>query len=102
MATHRSRGLIVTLCIALIALVVAAGPAWPLAGGLDPTFDDDGVVVTPVSDRSTGNDVLVQPDGQIVVVGSSTQPGGLPARPTLVRYLAGGGLDASFDGDGIV
>ena len=99
-SAHRSRGPIVALCIALIALVVAAGPAWPLAGGLDPTFDGDGVVLTPVSDRSIGNDVLVQPDGRIVVVGRFVPTGDL-MQPTLVRYLAGGGIDATFDDDGI-
>ena len=73
----------------LIALVVAAGPAWPLAAGLDPTFDGDGVVMTTVSDRSIGNDVLAQPDGRIVVVGRFVPTGGL-MQPTLVRYLRRG------------
>jgi uncharacterized delta-60 repeat protein len=100
LSAQRSRRPIVALCLALVVLVVVAGPAWPLAGGLDPTFDGDGVVVTPVSDRSIGNDVLVQPDGRIVVVGRFVPTGGL-MQPTLVRYLAGGGIDASFDGDGI-
>ena len=95
----RSLRPIVALCLALVALIIVAGPAWP-AGGLDPTFDGDGVVMTPVSDRSAGNDVLVQPDGRIVVVGRAIPTGGL-MQPTLVRYLAGGGLDATFDGDGI-
>ena len=99
LATVR-RYLISALGLALVALVVVAGPAWPLAGGLDPTFDGDGVVMTPVSDRSIGNDVLVQPDGRIVVVGRFIPTGGL-MQPTLVRYLAGGGIDASFDDDGI-
>ena len=96
----RSGRLIVTLCLALLALVTGAGTGWPMAGGLDPTFDGDGVVVTPVSDRSIGNDVLVQPDGRIVVVGRFVPTGGL-MQPTLVRYLAGGGIDASFGVDGI-
>ncbi len=100
MSAHCSRGLIVALSIALIALAVVAGPAWPLAGGLDPTFDGDGVVVTPVAHDSTGEGVLVQPDGRIVVVGWSVQPE-VPPQPTLVRYLPGGGIDASFGVDGI-
>ena len=78
-----------------------AGPAWPLASGLDPTFDDDGIVLTPVSDRSSGHDVVVQPDGRIVVVGSFI-PSGDSTQPVLVRYLSGGGIDPSFGGDGIV
>jgi hypothetical protein len=80
-AAPRSGRLIVALCIALVAVVTVTEPAWPLAGALDTTFDGDGVVVTPVADGSTGEDVLVQPDGRIVVVGWSVQPDGLPPQP---------------------
>jgi uncharacterized delta-60 repeat protein len=57
-------------------------------GGLDATWDDDGKVTTDFGRFEVCEDVLVQPDGHVVVVGTSTQdgPGGdwaLPAtRPT--------------------
>ena len=101
MPAPRLRRLLLAVCLASAALIEGAAPAWPLASGLDPTFDDDGVVVTPVGEHSSGRDVLVQPDGRIVVVGSSSTGFSTPGQPTLVRYLPGGETDVSFDGDGI-
>lgn len=68
-----------------------------------PTFDvGDGIVTTPISlsDNEGGHDVLIQPDGQIVVTGYSQN--GSNRDFTLVRYNADGTLDGSFGTGGIV
>ena len=85
-------------------LVVAGGSGsdvafvrYDAAGHLDSTLGGRGTVVT---DLGTDNDgagaVAVQPDGRIVVAGQ--RDGDL----ALMRYSAGGALDPSFDGDGII
>jgi uncharacterized delta-60 repeat protein len=86
------------------ALIVAGGSGddvalarYDVAGRLDPTLGVRGTVVT---DLGTADDaagaVIVQPGGRIVVAGQ--RDGDL----ALLRYSAGGTLDPSFDGDGIV
>ena len=86
------------------AMVVAGGSGgdvalarYDAAGRLDPSLGGSGTVVTDLgSDNDAAGAVVVQPDGKIVVAG---QRGGDLA---LMRYSAGGMLDPSFDGDGIV
>jgi uncharacterized delta-60 repeat protein len=69
-------------------------------GALDPSFDGDGLVVTPIS---AGDDIVfdlaVQPDGKLIAAGWSS-PGGFDI--AIARYNPDGSLDSSFDGDGIV
>ncbi|HEX8287321.1 MAG TPA: hypothetical protein VF556_04965 [Pyrinomonadaceae bacterium] len=70
---------------------------------LDPSFDGDGKVTTQIgSSGSKGNDAVLQPDGKIVVVGSTSPDGNFPGsyQIAVVRYNADGSLDTSFDGDG--
>jgi len=67
-------------------------------GSLDPTFDGDGMVTTPIAgggDEATS--VAIQPNGRIVVAGTDSRE-----RFAVVRYRADGSLDATFGGDGIV
>jgi uncharacterized delta-60 repeat protein len=68
----------------------------PSVGGLDPTFGVGGLVRTPFVGGSSAQAVALQPDGKIVVAGSS---GGAFA---LARYNPDGSLDRSFDLDGKV
>lgn len=71
-------------------------------GSLDTTFDGDGIVQTSFEIGSCGvSDVLIQPDGKIVVVGYSYAAPGVKGF-TLIRYNSDGSLDSSFDGDGKV
>lgn len=71
-------------------------------GTLDPTFDGDGRVTTD----SGGNQpdatlaVTLQPDGKIIVVGSS-DAGGV-RRFAVIRYNTDGSLDTSFNETGKV
>ncbi|MEZ5842969.1 MAG: hypothetical protein R3D27_04465 [Hyphomicrobiaceae bacterium] len=72
-------------------------------GTLDTSFGGgDGIVTTPVgSSTDQGFSVAMQPDGRIVVAGSSRI--GSADDFALVRYNADGTLDTSFGGgDGIV
>ncbi len=71
------------------------------AGSLDPSFDSDGKVTTPVlNSHDYALAVAIQPDGKIVAVGYSDN--GSNGDFALVRYNADGSLDTTFDGDGKV
>jgi uncharacterized delta-60 repeat protein len=68
-----------------------------LANGTpDPSFDGDGLKRIDPGTLDYGSDVLVQPDGKILVTGTSD------AQFLAVRLTGGGALDQSFDGDGFV
>ena len=66
-------------------------------GVLDPGFGGDGIVQTAVGDASLAQAVAVQPDGKILVAGSSTD-----STAVIVRYLIDGSLDGGFGSGGIV
>jgi uncharacterized delta-60 repeat protein len=65
-------------------------------GELDPSFGEDGLVVTELAGKSAALDAVLQPDGKVVVAGNA---GGDFA---LARYGPDGTLDPSFGKDGIV
>jgi uncharacterized delta-60 repeat protein len=67
-------------------------------GSLDPSFDGDGLVVTPIS-TGVVFDLAVQSDGKLIAAGWSN-PGGFDI--AMARYNPDGSLDGSFDGDGMV
>ena len=70
-------------------------------GSLDPGFGGDGTVTTDFGSFADGaSDVLVQPDGRIVAVGSAVRES--DDRLAVARYLPDGALDPSFGGDGSV
>jgi len=69
-------------------------------GSLDPAFDGNGKVVTPIGAYAAANDVAIQPDARIVAAGF--QSDGSRQVIALVRYNSDGSRDASFDSDGIV
>jgi uncharacterized delta-60 repeat protein len=79
----------------------------PSGGLLDPTFGSGGLVTTsPVSGgriRNVGGASVIQPDGKIVVVGSSYNEASLnTGYIDLVRYNPDGTLDRSFNKGGVV
>ncbi|MBV5330793.1 MAG: hypothetical protein JZU65_24695, partial [Chlorobium sp.] len=68
-------------------------------GDLDTTFSDDGVVKTKVWDESSGNDVVVQSDGMILVAGSTENSGDDEAHDfLLIRYNADGTFNDTLNG----
>jgi uncharacterized delta-60 repeat protein len=72
-------------------------------GSLDTTFGrGDGIVTTDMSSSwDAADDVAIQPDGKIVVVGTAHSFAG-DANFAVARYNANGSLDRSFSGDGKV
>jgi uncharacterized delta-60 repeat protein len=87
--------------------IVAVGAAMPVSyyaydvalarydtdGNLDPTFNDDGMVMNDLN-SITGYSVAIQVDGRIVV--------GAAPFFTLLRYTSEGSLDSSFGTGGMV
>ena len=86
--------------------VLAAGTTWNGAnfdfaiarynvnGSLDNTFSDDGKQVTDFDSNDEAISLVVQPDGKIIVGGSSD------ITFALARYNTDGSLDATFSEDG--
>ena len=70
-------------------------------GSLDTSFGIGGIVTTDIdSNNDTSMAVAIQPDGKLVVAGSSSN--GSNKNFAVVRYNTDGSLDTSFDDDGIV
>ena len=70
-------------------------------GSLDGTFDMDGKVTTDFGSPSEeGADIALQPDGKILVAGSTSS--GNNGDFALARYNSNGSLDTAFDTDGKV
>ncbi len=69
-------------------------------GSLDTAFDGDGKVITDLPDSQIGNDIVIQPDGKIVVAGSSSA--GLNSDFIVARYNPNGTLDTTFNTNGYV
>jgi uncharacterized delta-60 repeat protein len=65
-------------------------------GELDKTFDQDGAVGIDSGGQENLNAVAIQPDGRIVVAGSTT----VGNDAAVYRLLTTGELDKTFDGDG--
>ena len=85
--------------------VTAIGVArFDTGGVLDPTFNGTGQVTTHVGAFHDGAvQVLIQPDGKIVVVGTTaTVADGSDADIVVVRYNDDGTLDGGFGSGGIV
>lgn len=81
------------------------GVLWCASAGavikLDPTFGYNGRLAVELGAKNGGHAVLVQPDGKILVAGSSADSmGGLNF--SLLRFHPNGTPDTSFDGDGSV
>jgi uncharacterized delta-60 repeat protein len=77
-------------------------------GALDTSFGTGGRVVTDFGSRDYMRDMVVYPDGHIVVVGEVLTTSGTKKNPVsdwdfgLARYIANGTLDTTFNNSGIV
>ena len=80
-------------------LCAANAPAFA-ATMLDPGFGLKGRVAVELGVKNSGHAALVQPDGKIVVAGSSSMGNALNF--SLLRFNPDGTPDASFNGDGSV
>lgn len=65
-------------------------------GSLDPSFGTDGQLVTPWSVADQTHELLVQPDGKVVVTGSD-----IDGNLVVARYLDNGAPDPSFGRGGV-
>ncbi len=89
--------------VAVIVSLAFSAAAIAAAGDLDPSFSGDGRQTTNFAFQSgdDANDVAIQSDGKIVVVGGNSVQGGREANNfILARYNPNGTLDTSFSGDG--
>jgi uncharacterized delta-60 repeat protein len=99
--TTKRAGSRLVLAASLLA-VLFIHPAQATLGGLDGNFGTGGKVTTKIGNGNDyGNDLVRQPDGKLVVAGSSYQNATL-GDFALARYNANGSLDTSFNGTGKV
>jgi uncharacterized delta-60 repeat protein len=72
-----------------------------LKNGLpDPTFGNGGQVISPATTADEfAQDLLLQPDGKMLVAGHATLPD--RGQVLLARYLPNGSLDVSFGASGV-
>lgn len=100
--THRSTLLIVmVLSITLLTnILVSAADS-----DLDSSFDGDGILTTDHAEFEQINDIVIQPDGKIVVAGHSGIFHGFFQQSfeiMVARYNIDGSLDSTFGSGGIV
>jgi uncharacterized delta-60 repeat protein len=89
--------------LSLVGALTLGGAALAAPGDLDSSFSSDGKVAT---NFTAGEDepfaIAIQPDGKILAGGGSPLGRQTDAKFAIARYLPGGGLDATFSGDGQV
>jgi len=71
------------------------------SGVADPSFGDNGIVITYVDSWNYGFDIMLTSDSKIYISGT-TGPMSLTSDFLLIRYLSDGSYDNTFDDDGIV
>jgi uncharacterized delta-60 repeat protein len=71
-------------------------------GSLDPSFGSRGLVTTDFGWDDSAKALAVQPDGKIVVAGSTYSSTAQTASIALARYLPNGHLDSTFGTGGLV
>jgi uncharacterized delta-60 repeat protein len=87
--------------VALVCMAPLAAEA--AAGDLDPSFDGDGVQTLPFSNSyAVADEVALQSDGKVVVLGTAHSSVGIVSDFALVRLLPSGDLDTSFGDKGRV
>ena len=99
-----------SILVAIAATLVAAGVAGSAPGNLDPTFSNDGWLLSRDFASSlrdyearTAEDIALQPDGKIVAAGELHDVS--PSTTYLLgalRYTADGDLDRSFGQGGVL
>lgn len=88
------------LVVALLIAGLRLGTKAASPGALDGTFSTDGRVTTNILANDDASDIVVQPDGKIVVVGGRDTISAT-ADFVVIRYNPDGSLDTTFDTDGV-
>jgi uncharacterized delta-60 repeat protein len=86
--------------LALAAGVMSSFASANTPGTLDTNFNAVGIALTQIGSSSEAHDVVIQPDGKVIVAGSAVVAGNRDF--ALARYNADGTLDPGFSTDGIV
>jgi uncharacterized delta-60 repeat protein len=100
-----NRSLLLSLVAALCALTGFTPSASAAPADLDPTFASNGILFQrfAAADWGRGSDVVVQPDGKILVGGEGyPDGGGSGSAQLLARFNPDGSLDHSFGIGGYV
>ena len=90
-----------SVAVLLVSAFLTSSSVWKpvqaaAAGDLDPSFDTDGKVSTDFfGDADAALDMVIQPDGRIVVAGSARNTDA-NVDFAIARYNRDGNLDASF------
>jgi uncharacterized delta-60 repeat protein len=93
--------------------IVAVGDVHPIGkfalarynpdGSLDTSFGTGGKVITVIANvKESGFDLLILPNGQILICGTIALPSEFDSSFALLRYNADGSVDATFGNGGIV
>ena len=90
--------------IVLTFTIFMTSLSYAQVGGLDPTFNDSGRVVTDFNGNSdVATDVAIQSDNKILVAGHTQYfSGSIDADFSVARYNSDGSLDQSFGTGGLV
>ena len=88
------------LAVFAIVILLSATNALAAAGSLDPTFGSNGVVTTKYNGLpSSANEVALQADGKIVVLGTVKLSDSQSSK-IITRYNSNGTVDTSFGTNG--
>ena len=100
---HRTSRVVLTVLCAAILIVGVVTVASALPGDLDPTFGTGGRVITDFGLAESGSDLILQPDGKLVMIGwNATAALASPIDILLARYETNGTLDPTFGAGGQV
>lgn len=94
-----------SLALVLAAILVFSTQVWAATGPLDPTFGTGGIVVTDLGSPTDATaNIVLQPDGKIILAGSAALDSNFPGfrTPVIVRYDPDGKVDNTFGTDGKV
>lgn len=97
------RGAVAGALAALVAVMLPASPAQGASGDLDRSFDGDGLASVAFPDQSgkfADGDVVVQPDGKIIIAGNfitPKPPTSFELHVGLARFNPDGTLDTDRD-----
>jgi uncharacterized delta-60 repeat protein len=104
--TFRARFGAITLALASGSIGCSdgagGGQPTPQREGVDPSFAEGGIAVIELGVSAEAQAVALQADGKIVVAGKRRITHADSYEMLVVRYLADGGLDASFGEGGVV
>jgi uncharacterized delta-60 repeat protein len=89
------------LILAIFATATSVFVKAQVAGQIDRTFGDNGLVKVQYGSNMTAGGLVIQPDRKIVVAGVLTQTGSNNPRFFIARYNSNGSPDLTFGTNGV-